>query len=1493
MKRQEPPVSSDGSPAVVCVVPPARRSPAEPPVFSSPSLAAQPSPARLTAQTAAPSAAPLPHLASAGGGNGGQGQQPSALPPAPASHVVHGIMSYQQAPLAAGHGAHPAHAAYGENLSVKSDGGGGGGASQYSAGPGGGPASAAAAGPVPHSSSPQISHVGTSVTVSVSSSLHTLSNASGASVHLPQAHPMPVRRTTAPIAQQPSMAAAAMVMGAASAGKPPQPGGPLSAAPPAGTAQPAPTAADAGAGQPSYHRLKVEDALSYLDQVKSKFQNNPEVYNDFLDIMKEFKAQNIDTPGVITRVSSLFRGHPALIVGFNTFLPPGYKIEVQSSNNYLHVSMTAPGQVTTVVHTPTGGFQTYSDTVAPPPPPQPQQQQPPPQALPTAPGAPPKPSHQPPTQPPRSSYGTNNILSHAGAAAAGAGGHHVTSHHSYNQPPPSAAPTAAAPAAPVGGVGSNLPNQGVGGTQQSQPVEFNHAINYVNKIKNRFQGQPDVYKQFLEILHTYQKDQRSLKDGLPPSGPSLTETEVYAKVATLFQSHEDLMDEFGQFLPDATNGNAINAVNEHAAALKKPMKPSFQPTAKQLKRPMPTAPPAPIPTKKPRVGMLKDVTLAEAGKVATLNEYAFFDQVRKTLKNQDSYNNFLRVLSLYNSEIISRLDVIQLLSPFLGKQPGMLKWLKDFMGVKEGRETVEPIPPGMAKQERVSGDQAIEIDYSTCKRLGASYCALPKSYPQPRCSGRTQLCREVLNDTWVSFPSYSEDSTFVTSRKTQYEEYIYRCEDERFELDMVLETNLSTIRILEGVQKKLSRMAPEDAARYRLDDCLGGTSPTIHQRAVRRIYGDKAADIMDGLKRNPIVAVPVVLRRLKAKQDEWREAQKGFNKIWREQNEKYYLKSLDPQGVNFKQNDVKMLRSKALLNELYTLYDERHEQLEESGGDPAASGGPHTEFVYSNKHLLNDAANLIIHHVKRQTGIQKEDKAKIKLLLRQTLPGMFYHPKQELSDDERDDDDEDADDESDEDEARPAERRTRSQKVRRPEVRRSGTERKLNGAPTSSDAASSSDDDQTGECYTLFMASSNWYLFLRLHHILCERLNKIYERAVIMAAEEEQHKKLRTESTAIALRLKPKNEIDVEDYYPAFLDMVKNVLDNNMDSSQFEDTLREMFGIHAYNAFTTDKIVSGAVRQLQHIVTENVAQLTLKEYLLESGSGGAGGPCASADQRELRETAYCKRVEQMLTEENEHCMKIYLFKNAARMTVELLDTTDSEDSEDGFAEEKRRSTYQEKYASPSHHTDDEMKTPSINNLPLFLPRIVRRMRRLVFPAGVGGVKRERDATTPTSSGDRDVEDESSMDVDASPETDRKLKVKPEPLEMDGDEHFKLACNYRMMRVANDETYLHKRGAMTKARQTHCAVSRHLSARFRAWHSRWQEGHVSQRQEQLSEDWFLGRVDGLKPSRTSVQRNTDTARPPYVLYSRYRVEWLDPAPPPPAAAAAAAPTGGDK
>jgi len=46
---------------------------------------------------------------------------------------------------------------------------------------------------------------------------------------------------------------------------------------------------------------------------------------------------SIDTMGVINRVSELFDGHTELIVGFNTFLPPGYKIEMNSTSDAISV----------------------------------------------------------------------------------------------------------------------------------------------------------------------------------------------------------------------------------------------------------------------------------------------------------------------------------------------------------------------------------------------------------------------------------------------------------------------------------------------------------------------------------------------------------------------------------------------------------------------------------------------------------------------------------------------------------------------------------------------------------------------------------------------------------------------------------------------------------------------------------------------------------------------------------------------------------------------------------------------------------------------------------------------------------------------------------------------------------------------------------------------------------------------------------------------------
>jgi len=54
------------------------------------------------------------------------------------------------------------------------------------------------------------------------------------------------------------------------------------------------------------------------------------------------------------------------------------------------------------------------------------------------------------------------------------------------------------------------------------------------------------------------------------------------------------------------------------------------------------------------------------------------------------------------------------------------------------------------------------------------------------------------------------------------------------QLDIVLETNTAAIRVLEGIQKKLGRMSSEEAAKFRLDNTLGGTSEILHRKAIQR-----------------------------------------------------------------------------------------------------------------------------------------------------------------------------------------------------------------------------------------------------------------------------------------------------------------------------------------------------------------------------------------------------------------------------------------------------------------------------------------------------------------------------------------------------------------------------------------------------------------------------------------------------------------------------------
>eukprot|EP01134_Creolimax_fragrantissima_P007919 CFRG7919T1 len=802
-------------------------------------------------------------------------------------------------------------------------------------------------------------------------------------------------------------------------------------------------------------RLKVEDAISYLDNVKKQFGDNLHVYNQFLDIMKEFKSQGIDTPGVIGRVSSLFEGHPKLVKGFNTFLPPGYKIDYAPGQSYGPPSVTLNSQPI--------GIPDYHPRSQRPPLNNAQQQhqqqlqgqgvgQGGGQSVPQGGSnqAPMRPHHM--QQQSQSSHGQGKVqqpqqrhpnekvsststthmsVASVGAGGGGSGGGGGGGSMQGQGPPHTQQGVPIMPPMPqpnqqsqqqsqhsqivggggngmsVGGGGSGMSVGGGGGLVAPQhpavnphaiqppPVEFNSAINYVNKIKTRFGQSPDVYKHFLEILHTYQKEQRTIK-------------EVYQQVANLFRYHPDLLSEFSQFLPEAAplsaqqdssmnvsaagqlsgnlgggasvgmstsdgkigrGGGAVGgSIVRGGGARRGKRKDNYANSEISV---VPTGTGATTglnkrtKTEKAYAAVSSGVasgggvastggvasagSVAGAGGVAGANilkghgqqppmsmpqtkaysgertgvshghshhgfdDMAFFDAVKRHLKSKVVYENFLRTLNLYTQDLLDRYELVTHVEKYIGRFPNLMERFRvivDVGGVGGGGVSVS----GAGCLEENSGDEGSDgyggrrigqvqringnlLDYSVYKRFGHSYRALPKIYQKDVCTGRSADDAEVLNDEWVLFPVSVESDTFVPASKNSYEYALYKCEDERYELDMLLEMNASTLQVLEKVEDRISKMSAEEGDRFRLDGRLGGQSTTIHYTSLKRLYAERVKDVIDGLKKNPKHTIPVVLRRLRSKEKDWRTASIEWNRGWGQIHEKSMLKSLDYRSV--------------------------------------------------------------------------------------------------------------------------------------------------------------------------------------------------------------------------------------------------------------------------------------------------------------------------------------------------------------------------------------------------------------------------------------------------------------------------------------------------------------------------------------------------------------------------------------------------------------------
>ncbi|KAE9983762.1 hypothetical protein EG327_005386 [Venturia inaequalis] len=846
--------------------------------------------------------------------------------------------------------------------------------------------------------------------------------------------------------------------------------------------------APAGAPQPNGSMNQAQqpilnDALSYLDQVKVQFADHPDVYNRFLDIMKDFKSGAIDTPGVIDRVSQLFAGNPGLIQGFNTFLPPGYKIECGTGDDPNSIRVTTP-MGTTVSSMPAarplgsprplginGNIVNANE-----------------RALFDAQGRMNWPQHPQATAGAQDSgfspEGRNGVngAQMGYPAQGGPPSHAPHSPESYREQQAQSAaihqqeqrnvahlqnaasqasagvlPGRALMSSPGDGITplqAHLMNGASPGAQQAMvngdqkrgPVEFNHAISYVNKIKNRFAQQPDIYKQFLEILQTYQRESKPIQD-------------VYAQVTRLFETATDLLEDFKQFLPESAaanqNKNLARATGEDAFPLSSTRnEPGYSAAVHsnthlhQTPRPDHSKVPpmglfAPTPSsnrehtnKRKRndrqgAATMNNITFPDASNLgpkanlnpvsngnkrfktaqgpkvpavpeipsstpslvpplpqplpptvttsATSDDVAFFDRARKHIGNKALFGEFLKLCNLYTNELISVDYYNHKSESFLGGAPELLAWLRNFVGSGPVADTEIT---NVVRTASMDG----KILLSNCRGLGPSYRLLPKSETNKKCSGRDELCNSVLNNEWVSHPTWaSEDSGFVAHRKNVHEEGLHRIEEERHDYDYHMEICARTIQLLEPIAQALATSTADSRRNFSLDTKLGGQSEAIYKRVVLKVYGrERGLDVLENLFNRPYDVVPVLLARLKTKYQEWKAAQIQWERVWRTQTNQMFYKSLDHQGVATRVGDKRQFWPKQLVNEVTVKYMEGKRKREVSSAPI-----PTYQFKYNipDKEVLLDAARLLTTYVDQNLSTEY---AKLEQFIKEFLATFFF-----------------------------------------------------------------------------------------------------------------------------------------------------------------------------------------------------------------------------------------------------------------------------------------------------------------------------------------------------------------------------------------------------------------------------------------------------------------------------------------------------------------------
>ena len=194
------------------------------------------------------------------------------------------------------------------------------------------------------------------------------------------------------------------------------------------------------------------------------------------------------------------------------------------------------------------------------------------------------------------------------------------------------------------------------------------------------------------------------------------------------------------------------------------------------------------------------------------------------------------------------------------------------------------------------------------------------------CTGRDETCNAVLNDHWVSHPTWaSEDSGFIAHKKNTHEEGLHRVEEERHDYDIHIAVAQRSIEILEPIAQKNNTLKPLEREAWKLlPGHFEGQEQAILKKTFTKIYGrDNALEILNDLHKVPANVVPVVLARCRHIAEIWKQSQREWEKVWRDQTQKMFYRSLDHQGINVRNGEKRQFQTKTLQNEIQAKFEEQ------------------------------------------------------------------------------------------------------------------------------------------------------------------------------------------------------------------------------------------------------------------------------------------------------------------------------------------------------------------------------------------------------------------------------------------------------------------------------------------------------------------------------------------------------------------------------------------